>query len=99
MVLTMTDIQPFQILKQKLGEKEAEALVTFVDAKLKVNNEANLKVIATREDVVKLKGDLETKISETRSDIIRWVFGIFVVLMLAIIGLYFKNNLLTKNLN
>jgi predicted Holliday junction resolvase-like endonuclease len=99
MVLTMTDIQLFQILKQKLGEKEAEALVTFVDAKLKVNNEANLKVIATREDVVKLKGDLETKISETRSDIIRWVFGIFVVLMLAIIGLYFKNNLLTKNLN
>ena len=74
-------------------------MVTFVDAKLKVNNEANLKVIATREDVVKLKGDLETKISETRSDIIRWVFGIFVVLMLAIIGLYFKNNLLTKNLN
>ncbi len=99
MVLTMTDMQLFQILKQKLGEKEAEALVTFVDAKLKVNNEANLKVIATREDVVKLKGDLETKISETRSDIIRWVFGIFVVLMLAIIGLYFKNNLLTKNLN
>ncbi len=90
MVLTMTDIQLFQILKQKLGEKEAEALVTFVDSKLKENNEANLKVVATREDVVRLKGDLETKISETKSDIIRWVFGIFVVLMLAIIGLYFK---------
>ena len=73
-----------------MGEKEAEALVTFVDSKLKENNEANLKVIATREDVVKLKGDLETKISDTKSDIIRWVFGIFVVLMLAIIGLYFK---------
>jgi hypothetical protein len=90
MVLTMTDIQLFQILKQKLGEKEVEALVTFVDSKLKENNEANLKVIATRGDVVKLKGDLETKISDTKSDIIRWVFGIFVVLKLAIIGLYFK---------
>jgi len=90
MVLTMTDIQLFQILKQKLGEKEAEALVTFVDSKLKENNEANLKVIATREDVVKLKGDLETKMSGTKSDIVRWIFGIFVVLMLAIIGLYFK---------
>jgi hypothetical protein len=30
----MKDIQLFQILKQKLGEKEAEALVTFVDAKI-----------------------------------------------------------------
>jgi hypothetical protein len=58
--------------------------------KLKENNEANLKVVATREDVVRLKGDLETKISETKSDIVRWVFEIFVVLILAIVGLYFK---------
>ncbi len=97
MVLTMTDIQLFQILKLKLGEKEAEALVTFVDNKLKESNESNLKVLSTKEDIhllrnelTQTKGELETKIAETKSDIIRWVFGIFIVLMLAIIGLYFK---------
>jgi len=38
MVITTTDIQLFQILKQKPGEKEAEALILFVGAKLKQNN-------------------------------------------------------------
>ena len=31
MVINMSDIQLFQILKQKLGDTEAEALVSFVD--------------------------------------------------------------------
>ena len=34
MVITTTDIQIFQILKQKIGEQEAEALVSFVDSKI-----------------------------------------------------------------
>jgi hypothetical protein len=75
MVLQMTDIQLFQILKQRLGDKEAEALVSFVDAKLKESNEQNLKVLATREDVfavkenvLKLREDMakqETRLSQT----------------------------------
>lgn len=33
MFLNMTDIQLFPILKEKLVEKETEALVSFADAK------------------------------------------------------------------
>jgi hypothetical protein len=86
MVITTTDIQLFQILKQKMGEKEAEALVGFVDAKIKENNEANLKILATKEDIA----DLKVEIKESKVDILKWVFGVFFALMLAIIGLYFK---------
>ena len=57
MLITTTDIQLFQILKQKLGEKEAEALVSYVEAKLRDNNEQNLKVLATKEDIAELKED------------------------------------------
>jgi hypothetical protein len=53
MEITTTDIQLFQILKQKLGEKEAEALVSFVESKLKENNQTNLKVLSTKEDIAK----------------------------------------------
>jgi hypothetical protein len=94
MVITTTDIQLFQILKLKLGEKEAEALVTFVDNKIKESNENSLKVLATKEDINLLKIDiakLELKISESKVETLRWVFGFFVALMLAIVGLYFKN--------
>ena len=90
MELNVTSLQLFQILKEKLGEKEAEALVGFVDAKLKENNENNLKILATKEDLAKLEGKLDTKISEVKVEIIKWLFGFFVVMMLAIIGLYFK---------
>ncbi len=51
MVITTTDIQLFQILKQRLGEQEAEALVSFLDSKIRENDEANLRILATKEDV------------------------------------------------
>jgi hypothetical protein len=83
MVITTTDIQFFQILKLKLGAKIAEALVTFVD------NKANLRVLSTKENILLLNADIakiERKISKLKS----WVFGFFIALMLAIVGLYFK---------
>lgn len=115
MVITTTDIQLFQILKEKLGEKEAEALVGFVDSKLKENNEANLKVLATKEDIAKLtvstreeiaklsvstkediakltmstKEDtakLDLKISETKADMIKWMFIFWTGSILTTLG-------------
>lgn len=44
--------------------------------------------------ITELKGDiakLDVKISDVKSDVMRWTFAIFVALMLAIIGLYFKH--------
>lgn len=90
MELNISLIQLFQILKEKLGDKEAEALVSFVDGKLRENNENNLRILATKEDLAKLEGKLDTEISDVKSEIIKWVFGFFVALMLAIAGLYFK---------
>jgi len=81
MVINMSDIQLFQILKQKMGEQEAEALVTFVDHKIRDNDEVNLKVLATKEDIylvkediAKLEGRLDAKISDVKSEIIKWMF-------------------------
>ncbi|MCW3107959.1 MAG: hypothetical protein JWQ09_2465, partial [Segetibacter sp.] len=83
MVISTTSFDLFQILKQKLGEKEAEVLVTFIDAKLKENNESNLNIIATKADLKEEIADVKLKIAETKTVIIRWVFAFFVTLMLA----------------
>lgn len=69
-MIVTTDIQSFKILKEKLGETEAEALVEFVDAKLKETNNSNLKVLATKEDIQNLK----TLIAENKAETIRWMF-------------------------
>ncbi len=93
MVNNITSLQLFQILKQKVGEKEAEALVDFVDSKIRENNENNLKILATKEDVHVLKQDIlkvETKIAESKSDLVKWMFSFFFALALMILGLYFR---------
>ena len=74
MVITTTDIQLFQILKQKLGEKEAESLVTFVDAKIKESNEQSLKAVATKEDLANLRAELLAEIKDTKAEMIKWMF-------------------------
>jgi hypothetical protein len=85
MELQMTDIQLFQILKQRLGDKEAESLVAFVDAKLREGNEQNLKVLATKEDISHVREDmakLETRLSQT-------IYVVGVAQFLAIIASVF----------
>jgi hypothetical protein len=95
--MIMASIQLFQILKARLGEREAEALVSYVDTTLKENNrvihETNLRTLATKEDIFLVKEDiikLEVKVAESKSDVIRWIFALFVTMMLAFIGLYLK---------
>ena len=90
----LTSIQLFQLLKNKPGEREVEALVDFMVTKHRETSDVNSKILATKEDMSGIKvelGRLEIKIAENKTDIIRWVFALFFPLMLAVIGLYFKH--------
>ncbi len=68
------------------GDQEAEALVSFVDTKIRENNETNLKTLATKEDIAKLEGKLETNIAESKADMIRWIFICWTGSILATLG-------------
>ncbi|MDQ6763725.1 MAG: hypothetical protein M3015_14005 [Bacteroidota bacterium] len=46
-----------------MDEEEAESLVEFVDAKLKENTNADLKILATRRDF-----------ANTKAELIKWMF-------------------------
>jgi hypothetical protein len=69
-----SEIELFQILKGKLGEKEAEAIVSFVDQKLKQSNDQNLKALATKEDLAK------EDLANAKTDMIKWFFAFFIAL-------------------
>lgn len=47
----VSEIQSFQILKNKLGEKEAQTLVTVVQEEVKAEFDNRKEVLATKEDV------------------------------------------------
>jgi hypothetical protein len=57
-----------------------------VDSKLKENNESNLKVLATKEDIAKLEGRLEVKIAEVKADMIKLMFIFWTGSILTTLG-------------
>jgi ribosomal protein L29 len=82
--MTTGSMQLFQLLRARLGEREAEAVVNYVDNTLKENNkdmqDANLRTLATKEDLANqrgllkedlanLRGELKTDISELRGEL------------------------------
>jgi hypothetical protein len=81
-MIVTTDIQLFRILKERLGEKEAEALVDFVDSRLKENNDTNSKILATKEDITVTR----TFIADTKAELIKWMFIFFIGQIAAIFG-------------
>ena len=79
MSVAISEIQLFNALKSKLGEKEAEDLVYFVKETVKENIKPEIENLVTKKDL-----------AETKVDLIKWVLGMFIALAMMIIGLYVK---------
>lgn len=86
--MIVSEIKLYELLKAKLGEKEAEALVHVLEKKVDDKFDESKQIIATKEDLARVEGRLETKIAETKVDLIKWMVGFWLAQMAAIIGLY-----------
>ena len=84
--MTISDIQLYQLLKNKLGEKEAEQLVSFV--KGEVDSQ-----FLNKQDVLVTTRDLDREISRLREDMIimkaellKTIYVVGLIQFLAIVG-------------
>ena len=82
--MIVSEIKLYELLKAKLGEKEAESFVHILEQKVDDKFEDANKTLATKEDVARL----DIKIAETKVDLIKWMVGFWIAQMAAIIGLY-----------
>ncbi|MGB4775259.1 MAG: hypothetical protein WBP45_08805 [Daejeonella sp.] len=73
--MSVSEIQLFQILKNKLGEREAEDLISFVKTEVKTEFENRKEILATKEDLANVKADL-----------IKSIYIVGLVQFLAIVG-------------
>jgi len=85
--MIVSDIQLFQILKQRLGEKEAETLVEFVDQRLKEANETNLKILATKEDLANLKTEIIATMERRFTEQMKWMIVMWITQLGAIFAI------------
>jgi hypothetical protein len=86
--MQVAEIELYEILKPKVGEKEAKTLVEYIEAKVEKKFEEKKDILATKQDISAVKQDianleiavkqdisnLEVKLEKTRADIIKWMF-------------------------
>jgi hypothetical protein len=92
--MLVPDITIYDALKGMLGEEKARQVVAGIKEQVVQEIEVQKNVLATKEDIASIKeaiGKLDTKISESKAEMMKWMFGVFAMTMLAIIGLYFKH--------
>ena len=73
--MSISEIQLFQALKIKLGEKEAEELVQFVKSEVKDQFDGKKDFFASKEDL-----------ANTKSDLIKTIYFVGLTQFLAIVG-------------
>lgn len=80
--ISITEIELYEILKTKLGDKEAKTLVEYVETKVEKKLEEKKDILATKEDLANLK-----------ADIIKWMFLFWIgqlASLIAILQIFFK---------
>ncbi len=88
MIIT-SQIELFNILQEKLGNREAKTLVEFVDSRINETNENNLKVLATKEDIANVREEM----ANVKSEIIKWMFIFWIGqigVLIALLTIFFK---------
>ena len=68
--MTVTTLDVYNILRSKIGEKEAKTLVEFVEQKVTETFENKKDELATKNDICNLDGRIE----KTKAEIIKWMF-------------------------
>ena len=76
----------YELLAGKVGKETAENLTTFIEEKIKEEVENKSQRLATRDDLARV----ELKITDSKVELMRWMFALWVTLALMIIGLYLK---------
>ncbi|MBI3754107.1 MAG: DUF1640 domain-containing protein [Deltaproteobacteria bacterium] len=85
----VAEIELYEILKTKIGEKEARTLVEYIEAKVEKKFEEKKDTLATKQDIA----NLEIRIEKTKSDIIKWMFLFWIgqlASLIAILQIFFR---------
>jgi hypothetical protein len=73
--MIVSEIKLYELLKAKLGEKEAEAFVEILEKKVDHKFEDAKQTLATKEDL-----------ANTKVDLIKWMVALLLGLFIALVG-------------
>ncbi|RYE28429.1 MAG: hypothetical protein EOP42_16870 [Sphingobacteriaceae bacterium] len=72
--MQVSEIELFQILKDKVGEREAKTITEYIETKIEKQFELKKDLLATKQDIAELKGELRFEMANQKAEIIKWMF-------------------------
>ena len=81
--MNVSEIQLYNILKEKLGESEAQSLVEFVDSKIDKGFNDKKDVLATKQDI----SGLRVEFGNFKAEIIKWMFIFWIGQVAAVVAI------------
>ncbi len=87
--MQVAEIELYEILKEKLGEKEAKTLVEYIEAKVEKKFVEKKDILATKIDIEELR----TEMQKMKADIIKWMFIFWagqIGVLIAILQIFFR---------
>ncbi len=78
--MQIASLELYDLLKAKLGEKEAKTLVTFIEEELESKLEKKTDSLATKEYV-------KAELANTKAEIIKWMFIFWIGQIGALLGI------------
>ena len=81
----ISTLELYDLLKVKVGEREAKALVEYVDNKVEQRIEEKKDILATKQDI----HELSEKLIERMDTHFKWLIGLFIGQMGFIFGIVY----------
>ncbi|MVN21107.1 hypothetical protein [Mucilaginibacter arboris] len=85
--MQVSEIELFRILKDKVGEEEAKTLTEYIETKVEKQFEIKKDVLATKQDLAELKGEIRLEMANHKAEIIKWMFIFWVGQLAAMIAI------------
>ena len=83
---TISITKLYDLLTVKVGKETAENLTSYIEEKIKDEFQDSLNILATREDLATLKGELKSDIASSKGETIKWMFIFWISQVAATFG-------------
>lgn len=81
------ELKVYEILKTRFSEKEAETFIEYFDAKAIEKIDDKKDLFLTKQDKVDLIG----KMNKDKIDLIKWMFGFWISIIILLLVNFFLN--------
>ncbi len=87
--MSSLELALYDNLRKKLDDETARQLISFVKEEIK--EEVSQNNLVTKNDLFQAKIELIEKMNNDKIDLIKWMFGFWVTLVLLILANWFLN--------